>query len=141
MYEEDVGKSGYTFYVLMSPVGDSDLQAFLHDAMPWITQQKEPERTTCINYLKTWPLCLASALEYFHSNGIQHEDIKPTNIINRSGLVLFADFGASREIRCGDTTSTSEPAAATRLFAAPEALDIMTSTGEFNHHGSQSDVF
>jgi serine/threonine protein kinase len=139
MYEDHAETYRHKIYVLMSPVGDNDLRAFMHDSLPYISKHVEPQSGTYTKYLNTWPYCLASALAYLHKEGIQHEDIKPSNIIHRDGAVFFTDFGSSREVRREDTTSTAEPATATRLFAAPEAL--IGPDGELDRHGSQSDVF
>ena len=38
-------------------------------------------------------------LEYLHQNGIMHRDIKGANIlVDNTGLVKLADFGASKKI-------------------------------------------
>lgn len=140
MYEESRVIYRHKIYVLMSPVVDNDLRAFLHNSLPYISDRRyEPHTEKLVAYLNTWPRCLASALAHLHQEGIQHEGIKPSNIIHKSDKIYFTDFGSSREVHCDDTTSTAEPALATRLFAAPKAM--IGAHGDIGRHGSQSNVF
>jgi serine/threonine protein kinase len=90
-------------------------------------------------YLRTWIQCLASALAYLHAQQIQHEDIKPSNIIHCGSHVLFTDFESSRDVKLRNTTSTASPALGTRLFAAPEAM--VDRNDNVGCHGFISDVF
>jgi serine/threonine protein kinase len=138
-YEENQDKYSHKMYILMSPVGDNDLRAFLHNAAPYICKGINPEFSKYCLYLKTWFRCLASALFYLHKHLIQHEDIKPNNIIYKEADIFFTDFGSSRELLLDEATSTESPALATRLFAAPEAMPDHNST--FTRHGFQTDVF
>lgn len=122
----------------MSPVGDNDLKAFLHNAIHHISLATISGVTYSM-YLRTWIHCLASALAYLHLQQIQHDDIKPSNIVYRNCDIFFTDFGSSRDLKLRDATSTSSPALATRLFAAPEAM--MDRDGNIGRHGYKSDVF
>ena len=49
-------------------------------------------------------------LEYLHSHGIMHRDIKGANIlVDNTGLVKLADFGASKKIESLATIGKAAP--------------------------------
>lgn len=122
-----------TTCVLMSPVGENDLEYFLGEVF---SRTKTADRGLYVSWIRSWFPCLASALAYMHTMAIHHEDIKPKNIIHRRGTVYFTDFSSSRKLRSSEETSTDSPGTVTRQFAAPETL---RESGQ--KHGSKSDVF
>lgn len=67
--------------------------------------------------------CLASGLAYMHQKKVKHKDIKPHNILIHQGSVVFADFGASKDVSPGETT-TQGPVedGQTRKYSPPEVL-------------------
>ena len=138
-YQEKLSYRHY-YFLLMFPVGENDLEAFLEIAAAIIQAGESEERAIHSNRLRTWFSCLASALTYLHSQGIHHEDVKPKNIIYRGDNIYFTDFGSSREIDlASQITSTENPALSTRLYAAPEAMT--DEDGSLRRHGSKSDIF
>lgn len=93
--------------LLMSPVADCDLGAYLEKAC------KTPEWHPT---LRTFFGCLATALSYLHDKGVKHRDIKPKNVLVHNASVLLADFGISRDF----LDTTSGPTTATQRYCSPE---------------------
>eukprot|EP00889_Picochlorum_renovo_P005362 jgi/Picre1/32392/NNA_007738.t1 len=75
-------------------------------------------------------------LEYLHNNGIMHRDIKGANIlVENTGLVKLADFGASKKIEDLVTIgSGANSVKGTPYWMAPE---VITQTG----HGRKADIW
>jgi serine/threonine protein kinase len=46
-------------------------------------------------WIQSWFVCLASALDYMHQQGIRHQDFKPSNIIHKGARIFFTDFSSS----------------------------------------------
>jgi serine/threonine protein kinase len=129
-YAETIGKH-QTFCLLIYPAAEEDLSHFLCEGcQPFSEEQK--------SWIGTWFGCLASALAYMQSQGIHHEDIKPSNIVHCGRHIYFTDFGSSRRLEADQDTSTDTPALASKLFAAPEA---MPENGKLMGHGSKTDVY
>ncbi|KAF2194461.1 kinase-like protein [Zopfia rhizophila CBS 207.26] len=135
----EIPDSGRQFYsLLMAPVGERDLRTFMdifgeqssQHSKEWI----EDHRT----WLRTWFKCLASALAYIHTNGVRHQDIKPSNIIHKGSSIYFTDFSSASQFQIGQTTSTENPARTSAMYAAPEVID---NEGQLNRHGCGTDVF
>ena len=83
-------------------------------------------------------LQVARTLEYIHSRGVVHADIKPQNILMTAGGVpIVADFDVSRDTSAGTapgTTTVTQLGGFTHKYAAPEVLDDERAT-------AASDVF
>ena len=68
-----------------------------------------------------WTADIGDALEYAHSRGVIHLDIKPANIVmNNRGRARLTDFGISRS---GATTAEFAPSLGTLHYMSPEQLE------------------
>lgn len=136
-YEEKKHANAHFYFLLMSPVGDSDLKRFLDFA-----GDEEPTTLDGLRWkgwISKWFACLASALAYMHESGIRHQDIKPSNIIQKGEDIYFTDFSSSSAFEVGHTTSTENPARTSYMYAAPELMAKFSGSRE--RHGRASDIF
>ena len=79
--------------------------------------------------------CLASALDFIHSQTIRHKDIKPQNILIHQGQIMYTDFGLSYDYGdIGQSTTTGNPQGITRRYCAPEVV-------AWERRNTKSDVF
>ena len=88
-------------------------------------------------------LSIASGIEFLHSKGVLHRDLKPQNILyntNPSFSVKISDFGLSKILQTTQTRGQSESVmhskAGTRCWMAPERL-----ADNPQEHSKASDIF
>jgi serine/threonine protein kinase len=69
---------------------------------------------------------MASGVQYIHSKGFVHRNVKPENVlISTSGVLKIADFGFCKPFRpSGSFSMTSSGPRGTRIYCAPEFLQL-----------------
>ncbi|KAF2850362.1 kinase-like protein [Plenodomus tracheiphilus IPT5] len=79
--------------------------------------------------------CLASGLQFMHTQGVRHKDIKPHNILVHGDTLIYTDFGSSLDYNAAGKSVTTGPShSGTRRYTAPEAY-------EGSPRSSKTDVF
>jgi serine/threonine protein kinase len=64
--------------------------------------------------------CSAEALDFAHSSGVVHRDIRPANLLlDRDGVLHIGDFGIAR-LLSEDTTTATGQLLGTAAYLAPE---------------------
>lgn len=115
----------------MLPVAHIDLKQLLQQAD---SLGAGPARTTLLERMKSWPVCLIRAVDYMHEIRVRHKDIKPENILIRVDTVFITDFGISRDCAEFETITSGTVGVYTPMYRAPEVADGV-------RRGRAADVF
>jgi serine/threonine protein kinase len=82
------------------------------------------ETSTARKYMTNYMVDIADGLDYLHSRGILHGDLKPANVLLLGGSAKLCDFGLSRKWPSQNLDlGTSFQGCGTQGFMAPELLD------------------
>jgi len=72
-------------------------------------------------------LQIAEGMDYLHSQGVVHRDLKGQNVMRFSdGRVVICDFGLARFVQAGETSfgrAKTSNVAGTEFYMAPEVFD------------------
>ena len=121
VYEVGITDEGRFFYT-MRVVRGRTLSAVLDESR----QTDEPDGELSLARMVQIFLQIGQGIEYAHSKGIVHSDLKPSNVmIGDHGEVLVLDWGLSRlaaraESGAGDTRAGIRRIAGTPQYMAPE---------------------
>src|SRR5438874_6646075 len=115
IYEVSESEDGLPFFSMKFATAGS-----LHDAAP--TLRNEPRK--CVQLMAK----VARAVEYAHSRGILHRDLKPGNIlIDDRGEPLVSDFGLAKWLDTSRDLTKSLTTFGTPGYIAPEQAEAVAS--------------
>lgn len=124
----DVSRSNGLTFVVMQYLSGGSLQA-------QIRLKREHENESRVFDNARWLLAIADALDFIHSKGIIHRDVKPANILlDTSFSTYLSDFGiaSSSDPRVNSTSETQ--IVGSLPYIAPEVLHS-------KNYGPHSDQF
>lgn len=113
----------HSLSILMTPSADFDLAHLIGSH----------SRAVNTETMLQWFSCLASSVDYLHSNCVKHQDIKPSNILIRGDAIFLADFGVAKTFNELDSTSSTS-GNMTRKYCSPETV-------RDGYRGRKSDIF
>ncbi len=112
----DVSASGERRFIVMRYIPGPTLARILDEEGP-----QPPERVFA------WLQQMAAGLDYAHSKGVLHRDMKPSNLLwdEERERVLISDFGLARAVQASGGSSVSQSQAemtGTAYYMAPEII-------------------
>ena len=107
----DFGEYEGTPYMIVEYVPGGNLAGRLsHGLLPW---------GTTLRFLRG----IAAGLDYAHSQGIVHRDVKPANVLlEKDETLVLADFGLAKLLQGSSLTSLTGVTTGTPAYMAPEQV-------------------
>ncbi|MEW5915118.1 MAG: protein kinase, partial [Gemmatimonadota bacterium] len=107
----DVGEREGIAFLVMALVSGGNLGAHL---------AREPQQP--IDEVRRLVAEIADALDYAHTRGVIHRDIKPDNVLldEHTGRAMVNDFGIARAIEAGTRLTVTGNAVGTPTYMSPE---------------------
>ncbi len=85
-----------------------------------------------------WMIEVCEGLEYAHSMGVVHRDLKPQNILlDPSGRLKILDFGMAKTLQDTELTQTNSGA----ILGTPAYMSPEQAAGCGSEHGVASDIY
>jgi serine/threonine-protein kinase len=144
---------GRHFYAMRFIRGDSLKEAIEHFHADAALKKDPGRRSLELRKLLRRFLDVCNAIDYAHSRGVLHRDIKPGNIIvGRHGETLVVDWGLAKARGQGAGPSEEPPLAPSSASGSAETLPGSAlgtpaymspeqAVGDIEHLGPQSDVY
>src|SRR6185312_7347584 len=101
---------GLLFYVMPYLEGESLRQLLTRETMLPLAKAVD------------WAAEICAGLQFAHSHGIVHRDVKPENLLIQSGRLLIADFGIARaiDLAAEDAITSEQLVLGTPVYMSPE---------------------
>src|SRR5262245_41042464 len=120
-------------------------------ALPTVSTTDLGRRSLALRKLLRRFLDVCNAIEYAHSRGVLHRDIKPGNVIvGRHGETLVVDWGLAKPLGRTDSEApgaerpllpSSASGSAETLLGTPAYMSPEQAAGELDRLGPRSDVY
>jgi serine/threonine protein kinase len=122
---------GRPFYAMRLIKGDSLKEAIKRFHLANAAGRDSTERTAELRQLLGRFIDVCNAIEYAHSRGVLHRDLKPGNImLGNYGETLVVDWGLAKVLGRSETPSaSSEPAMKTEISSGSAATEMGKALG------------
>ena len=155
VYGLGVYPDGRPFYAMRFIQGDSLEEAISRFHAAATTRRDPGERSLQLRQLLGRFIDVCDAMEYAHSRGVLHRDLKPGNImLGKYGETLIVDWGLAKVVGREETPDGQEetrlepvsasgtaPTAAGQVLGTPQYMSPEQAEGRLDQLGPASDVY